>query len=125
MIYWFSSNVSVPWRYEKDGFNTGGGGGSADYAYMLIFGLVCIEASLLLLFYQPFLMFTGALRFYIIYVWSRKNPGQSVSFWGIPINALHVPWVMIALRCDVMPMCCLFFVFLAARRFRSVVFAVE
>lgn len=85
-------------RYEKDSFNTGGGGGSADYAYMLLFGFVGIEASLLLLFYQPFLMFTEALRFYICYVWSRKNPGMSVSFWGIPINALYVPWVMVAMR---------------------------
>lgn len=85
-------------RYEKDAFNTGGGGGSADYAFMLLFGFVCIETSLLLLFYQPYLIFTEALRFYICYVWSRKNPGMSVSFWGIPINALYVPWVMVAMR---------------------------
>lgn len=76
----------------------GGGGGSADFAYMLLFGFVCIEASLLLLFYQPFMIFTEAIMFYICYVWSRKNPGMSVSFWGVHINALFVPWVMIALR---------------------------
>lgn len=76
----------------------GGGGGSADYAYMLLFGFVCIEASLLLLFYQPFMIFTEAIMFYICYVWSRKNPGMSVSFWGILVNALYVPWVMIAMR---------------------------
>ncbi|CAN0235856.1 unnamed protein product [Ectocarpus fasciculatus] len=85
-------------RYEKDGFSMGGGGGSADYAYMLLFGFVCIEASLLLLFYQPFMIFTEAIMFYICYVWSRKNPGKSVSFWGILVNALYVPWVMIAMR---------------------------
>lgn len=76
----------------------GGGGGSADYAFMLLFGFVGIETSLLLLFYQPFLLFAEAVMFYICYVWSRKNPSVSVSFWGIPVNALYVPWVMIALR---------------------------
>ncbi|CAN0338366.1 unnamed protein product, partial [Ectocarpus sp. 8 AP-2014] len=84
-------------RYEKDGFSMGGGGGSADYAYMLLFGFVCIEASLLLLFYQPFMIFTQAVMFYICYVWSRKNPRMSVSFWGVNINALYVPWVMVAI----------------------------
>ncbi|CAM9544608.1 unnamed protein product [Pylaiella littoralis] len=85
-------------RYEKDGFSMGGGGGSADYAFMLLFGFVGIETSLLLLFYQPYLIFTESVMFYICYVWSRKHPTMSVSFWGIPINALFVPWVMIAMR---------------------------
>eukprot|EP00903_Cladosiphon_okamuranus_P007621 g7390.t1 len=85
-------------RYEKDGFNTGGGGGSADFAYMLLFGFVVIEASLLLLFYQPFLIFTQAVFFYICYVWSRKNPSLSVSFWGVRINAPYVPWVMVTMN---------------------------
>lgn len=76
----------------------GGGGGSADYAYMLIFGLTVIEATLLLLFYQPFHLFAEALMFYICYVWSRKNPKLSVSFWGVPVGAPFVPWVMVAFR---------------------------
>ncbi|CAN0404674.1 unnamed protein product, partial [Hapterophycus canaliculatus] len=85
-------------RYEKDGFSTGGGGGSADFAYMLLFGFVCMEASLVLLFYQPYIFFNEAILFYICYVWSRKNPLMSVNYWGVPINALYVPWVMIAMR---------------------------
>lgn len=31
-------------RYEHSPFNTGGGGGSADYLYMLVFGAVCLHA---------------------------------------------------------------------------------
>ncbi|CAN0283568.1 unnamed protein product [Laminaria digitata] len=85
-------------RYEKDGFTMGGGGGSADYAYMLMFGVTILEAVLLLFFYQPFHLLTEAVLFYICYVWSRKNPTMSVSFWGIPIGAPFVPWVMVAFR---------------------------
>lgn len=85
-------------RYETDGFSTGGGGGSADYAYMLMFGFTVMETVMLLLFHQPFIIITEAVLFYICYVWSRKNPTTSVSFWGIAINALHVPWVMVALK---------------------------
>lgn len=80
-------------RYEIDAFNMGGGGGSADYAFMLIFGLTVIEMIHLTLFYRPvFLIFTAVL-FYIMYVWSRKNPSMSVNMWGIIINAVYLPWV--------------------------------
>lgn len=83
---------------EKDGFSMGAGGGSADFAYTLMFGFAAFEATLLLLFYQPFLLFANdGLVFYLAYVWSRKNPRQSVSFWGNEINATFVPWVMLAL----------------------------
>lgn len=73
----------------------GGGGGSADYAYMLMFGVAVMEAVLLILFYQPFYLFSQALLFYICYVWSRKNPKLSVSYWGVPVGAPFVPWVML------------------------------
>lgn len=92
------SRFGPPDRYEKDAFNTGGGGGSADYAYMLIFGFVVMETIMLLLFYSPLILITQGVLFYIMYVWSRKNPSMSVSMWGIVINAMYVPWVMIAIE---------------------------
>eukprot|EP00752_Nemacystus_decipiens_P014205 g12634.t1 len=77
----------------------GAGGGSADFAYMLIFGFAVFEATLLLLFYSPYILFANSgLVFYLAYVWSRKNPGQSVSFWGNEISAPFVPWVMLAIK---------------------------
>ena len=57
-----------------------------------------MEAVLLLLFYEPFYLLSQALLFYICYVWSRKNPTMSVSFWGVPIGAPFVPWVMVAFK---------------------------
>lgn len=78
----------------------GAGGGSADHAYCLMFGFAVFEAALLLLFYQPFMLFADdGLVFYLAYVWSRKNPNQSASFWGVQISAPFVPWVMLAVSC--------------------------
>lgn len=36
---------SNPHRYEHSPFNTGGGGGSADYLFMLVFGAVCLHLA--------------------------------------------------------------------------------
>lgn len=65
---------------------------------MLLFGLVVMETIMLLLFYSPYIFITDGLHFYIMYVWSRKNPSMSVSLWGVIINALFIPWVMIAIK---------------------------
>lgn len=57
-------------RYEKDAFDTGGGGGSADYAWMIAFGLTVLSVLSLAFFDVPFL--GQSLMFMVIYVWSRK-----------------------------------------------------
>lgn len=75
----------------------GGGGGSADYAFMLAFGFVVMEAVMLLFFHAPYILLLDAVLFYICYVWSRKNPKMAVSFYGVVVNAVYVPWVMVAL----------------------------
>lgn len=85
-------------RYEQDAFSMGGGGGSADYAFMLMFGFVVIETIMLTLFFSPVMLLTSSLLFYISYVWSRKNPSMSVNMWGVVINAVYVPWVMVAIN---------------------------
>jgi Derlin-2/3 len=57
-------------RYEKDAFDTGGGGGSADYAWMLVFGTTVLSILSIAFFNVPFL--AVPLMFMVIYVWSRK-----------------------------------------------------
>ncbi|KAG5178818.1 Der1-like family-domain-containing protein [Tribonema minus] len=81
-------------RYEKDAFDTGGGGGSADYAWMLAFGMAVLSGLSLAFFVVPFLSIP--LMFMIIYVWSRKVPDVPTSFWGITVQSVYVPWVMVA-----------------------------
>ena len=64
---------------------------------MLTFGIIIMETLELLLFYKPMIVFGSAIYFYICHVWSRKNPTMTVSFWGLPITAVYVPWVMVGI----------------------------
>ncbi len=57
-------------RLENDMFDTGGGGGSADYLWMLIISQALLCAASVLYFNMS-LTSTG-LIFSILYVWSRK-----------------------------------------------------
>lgn len=81
-------------RLEKDSFNTGGGGGSADYLWMLLFCQTVLVTLSVLFLFQPFL--TRGLMFCIIYLWSRKNPNAPSSFWGFQVQAVYIPWVLVA-----------------------------
>eukprot|EP00618_Florenciella_parvula_P019107 CAMPEP_0119538048 /NCGR_PEP_ID=MMETSP1344-20130328/50575_1 /TAXON_ID=236787 /ORGANISM="Florenciella parvula, Strain CCMP2471" /LENGTH=228 /DNA_ID=CAMNT_0007580789 /DNA_START=18 /DNA_END=701 /DNA_ORIENTATION=+ len=87
--------VQYSQRYEVAPFNTGAGGTSADYAWML-----CIGAALLTVmgFFasQPFL--GQALSFMVLYVWSRKNPDAMTSIFGFQMQAFYLPWALIALN---------------------------
>lgn len=58
-------------------FNTGGGGGTADYAYMLLLGALVILISGSLFGLGVF--FGKTLIFYVLYVWSKRNPTAQVS----------------------------------------------
>ncbi|CAM9305107.1 unnamed protein product [Choristocarpus tenellus] len=83
-------------RYEKDAFSTGGGGGSADYALLLIFGISILEILSVVFFNIPFIL--SSVLFMVIYVWSRKSPDSAVSFWGVRILAVYTPWAMVGLQ---------------------------
>ncbi len=57
-------------RLENDTFNTGGGGGSADYLWMLIVcqAMLCAAS----VFYFNMALTSTSLMMCILYVWSRK-----------------------------------------------------
>ncbi|ETV71166.1 hypothetical protein H257_13556 [Aphanomyces astaci] len=76
---------------ENDPF-VAGGGPSADFAFMLLFGGSVLSIIGFILGY-PFL--GVPLIFMILYVWSRKHTEQIVSFWGFKFKALYFPWAMI------------------------------
>ncbi len=57
-------------RLEKDTFDTGGGGGSADYLWMLIISQALLCAANVLYFNMP--LTSDGLILSILYVWSRK-----------------------------------------------------
>lgn len=81
-------------------FNTGGGGGTADYAFMMIFGMLSMLATWPLLrgigfFLKP--TFCDNLVYYVLYVWSKKNPNDNSNIWGFPIRGVYLPFAYLAL----------------------------
>mmetsp|Transcript_2748 Transcript_2748/g.3804 ORF Transcript_2748/g.3804 Transcript_2748/m.3804 type:complete len:264 (-) Transcript_2748:28-819(-) len=82
--------------YEKGGYDTGGGGGSADFAWMIVFGLTVF--SVLSLTFLNAYFFGFSLVYMIIYVKSRKHPNQLTGFWGITVQSAYFPWLMLAFQ---------------------------
>lgn len=80
-------------KYEASPFNTGGGGSSSDFAWML-----CVCATILsgLGFVFGLAFLAPSLSFCILYVWCRKNPDESVSLFGFKMQALYLPWALMA-----------------------------
>ncbi|OQS01660.1 Der1-like family [Achlya hypogyna] len=79
-------------RLEADPF-VAGGGPTADFAFMMLCG-----ASVLWIVggFMGYFFLGEPMIFMILYMWSRKNPTQIVSFWGFKFEALYFPWAMIA-----------------------------
>lgn len=87
-------------QYETGGpFNTGAGGGTADYAFCWILG-----AAMILLSY-PFLLgfvnlppvFCKSQIYYILYIWSKRHPTNNANIWGLPMAAIYLPFAYLAL----------------------------
>lgn len=85
MLYQFSK------QYEGGGpYNTGAGGGTADYLFCLLFGMAgCLMCFHLLGGLIPIApLFTRNLTFYVLYVWGRKNPNVDANIWGVPVKGM-------------------------------------
>lgn len=90
-------NMSL--QYEKGPFNTGAGGGTADYAFALMFAMVMILLTYPLVTstfpIKPF--FCTNLVFFIMYIWSKRNPTAQSNIYGIPIPGVWLPFAYLAL----------------------------
>jgi len=83
-------------RYEANPFNTGARGTSADFVWLVILGMILLHI-LNIFFEQPFL--SEPLLIMIMYVWSRREPDQPISLYGMgPIKSVYLPWVYMAIR---------------------------
>lgn len=77
-------------------FNTGGGGGTADYAYMwLLGGLVILVSSTVL---APAMFFGRHMIYYVLYVWSKRNPTAQAAIWGIQMKGMYLPFGLLGLN---------------------------
>lgn len=82
-------------RYEINPYNTGGGGNSADFLWMIMIGMVMIMA---MTYFFTMFIFADPLVFYIIYIWSRRSPDTQLSIYGLKLKSLYLPWAFIAIR---------------------------
>jgi len=86
-------------RYESSsGYNTGAGGGTADYVFALIFAATFIFIT------YPFLtgylapIFGTNMTYFVLYIWSKRYPDVQVSLFGFPIPALWLPFALLVLK---------------------------
>jgi Derlin-2/3 len=82
-------------RYELNPFNTGAGGNTADFLWMLM-----ISMGILLLVSCIFEMYvlSEPILYVIMYVWSRREPDAMLNIYGFRFKALYLPWVYVAIR---------------------------
>lgn len=90
MLYQYSMNYEC-----QSGFNTGGGGGTADYIFMLLFGIVGMLVTGTFLELSVF--YGGPLKDYVMYLWCKRDPTAMVNLWGFPIQAMYLPFAHLAL----------------------------
>jgi uncharacterized membrane protein YgcG len=87
-------------QYEVGGpFNTGAGGGTADYAFCMIFGCASMLLSypILVNYFSLPPLFCRNLIYYVLYIWSKRNPTAQANIWGIPMQAIYLPFAYLAL----------------------------
>ena len=88
-------------QYEKGGpFNTGAGGGTADYAFALLFAMVtmiCTAPIVRRYIMRLSPLYTQNLIYFVLYIWSKRNPTAQANIWGIPIPAIYMPFAYVAL----------------------------
>lgn len=82
-------------RYELNPFNTGGGGNTSDFLYMLIIGMVSL--TLIAYTFEMYAM-SEPLLYMIMYVWSRRDPDNMASVFGFKMKVLYLPWFYVAMR---------------------------
>jgi len=82
-------------RYETNPFNTGAGGTSADFLWMiLVTGMVLLVVA----YYFDLVILGEPMLYVIMYVWCRRAPDEVQSMFGFKFKALYLPWVYMLIR---------------------------
>jgi Derlin-2/3 len=100
MIFGLYMQLQFSKQYEAGGpFNTGAGGGTADYVFCLLFGAIALLITYpgVMMIMQVPPVFTRNLVFAVLYIWSRRHPTANANIWGVPIPAIYLPFAYLAL----------------------------
>mmetsp|Transcript_4414 Transcript_4414/g.9944 ORF Transcript_4414/g.9944 Transcript_4414/m.9944 type:complete len:233 (+) Transcript_4414:94-792(+) len=82
-------------RYEETPFDTGGGGTSADFLWMLA---ITLAPLLILSYFFHMHVLSEVLVFLLMYTWSRRTPQTVVNIGPFPVKALYVPFINLGIR---------------------------
>jgi len=78
---------------ELEGYH--GRRGMAEFLFMTLYGCICI---LVLSFFQQVGLPSISLLSFYIYVWSRRDPHDSIDIYGFTFQRWHLPLVMLFLQ---------------------------
>ena len=78
-------------NYEVSPYNTGGGGSTADYVWMLALAATVMCGACT---WMGVAMPAQGLTYTVLYAWSRRNPTTQVSLYGFPVQAVYLPWAL-------------------------------
>lgn len=93
-VFNFFMLVQTYQRLEAEYYR--GNRGTAELVFVLIFGLCVLTVIAFLVPPLPFL--SQPLLYYVIYIWSRKNPEQPVGLWGFQFQAWQFPFALLVLN---------------------------
>lgn len=87
-------------RYEKESpFNTGAGGGTADYCFAMLFAMIVMLVTypLVVMAFPIPPIFSRNMVYFVMYIWSKRNPTAQANIWGVPMQAIWLPFAYLAL----------------------------
>lgn len=82
-------------RYEANPYNTGAGGNTADFLWMLIVTMAILLACA---YVFDLYVLSEPLLYVIMYTWSRREPEAMLNIWGFKFKSIYLPWVYVAIR---------------------------
>lgn len=82
-------------RYENNPYNTGAGGTTADFVFMLLFSMTIL---LVIAYIFQFLVLSESILYVIMYVWSRREPDAQLNIFGFKFKAIYLPWVYLLIK---------------------------
>jgi len=82
--------------YESNPFNTGAGGSSVDFLWMVMVGTILLWP---IAYYFEIPVLSQPMLYMIMYVWSRRNPDDQRNMFGVfTLKVAYIPWFYVAIH---------------------------
>jgi len=95
MQFMFQMYILVKYFGHLENGYYSGPRGTAELLFMVVFGSTLL--TIISYFYGGLPVLGSSLVFMALYVWSRKDPYQTVMLWSFQLQAWHFPFVVMVL----------------------------